>query len=370
LANRVGRQGFRVGTDYPRVAEQLQVSPIDQKVNRNHDQHAEDDRPRHVPPRIANLPAHHLDVTLDEAAGAITLTGAVDETRFLCHALRMTTSLTLHADRHRVSWTDSVKNISDRPATMQMLYHVNFGPPLLGPGAELVAAIEELAPRDAAAVADVPLSDQERSQAQQAWAAKQCIRSAEQLQAHLTAQALSEADAIWQAELPLRISRHCEEHFVHRAEQRFLARKNQLDQVIYSLLRVEDASLARELYLRIAEGEADFSELAATYARGPEKTTRGIVGPVPLLQAHPTLAERLRTSRPGDLQPPLQIEQWWLVLRLESLHPASFDEEMRRRMAHELFEEWVEEEVRRRLAARTSAAPTVTAAATATTHTP
>jgi hypothetical protein len=106
--------------------------------------------------RIANLPAHHLDVTLDEAAGAITLTGAVDETRFLCHALRMTTSLTLHADRHRVSWTDSVKNISDRPATMQMLYHVNFGPPLLGPGAELVAAIEELAPRDAAAVADVP----------------------------------------------------------------------------------------------------------------------------------------------------------------------------------------------------------------------
>ncbi|MFM7208004.1 MAG: aldose 1-epimerase family protein [Planctomycetaceae bacterium] len=106
--------------------------------------------------RIANLPAHHLDVTLDEADGTITLTGAVDETRFLCHSLRMTTSLTLHADRHRVSWTDSVKNISDRSATMQMLYHVNLGPPLLGPGSEVVAAVEELAPRDSAAVADVP----------------------------------------------------------------------------------------------------------------------------------------------------------------------------------------------------------------------
>jgi hypothetical protein len=105
--------------------------------------------------RIANLPAHHLDVTLDEAAGTITLTGAVDETRFLVQALRMTTSLTLHAGRSRVSWTDTVKNLSDRPATMQMLYHVNFGPPLLGPGAELVAAVEELVPRDAAAAADV-----------------------------------------------------------------------------------------------------------------------------------------------------------------------------------------------------------------------
>jgi hypothetical protein len=211
----------------------------------------------------------------------------------------------------------------------------------------------------AAAVAPVPISDQERSQVQQAWAAKNGIRSAEQLQAHLASQALSQADAIWQAELPLRISRHCEEHFVHRAEQRFLARKNQLDQVIYSLLRVEDASLARELYLRIAEGEADFAELAASYACGPEKATRGIVGPVPLLQAHPVLAEKLRTSRPGELQPPLQIEQWWLVLRLESLQPASFDDGMRRRMAHELFEEWVEQEVRGQLAARAgTAAPT------------
>jgi hypothetical protein len=36
-----------------------------------------------------------------------------------------------------------------------MLYHVNFGPPLLGPGAELVVAAEEVAPRDQAAVGDV-----------------------------------------------------------------------------------------------------------------------------------------------------------------------------------------------------------------------
>ena len=106
--------------------------------------------------RIANLPAHHLDVTLDEAAGTITLTGAVDETRFLCHALQMTTSLTVSADRQRVAWSDTVRNLSERPATMQMLYHVNFGPPVLGPGSEFVAAVEEVAPRDAAGTADVP----------------------------------------------------------------------------------------------------------------------------------------------------------------------------------------------------------------------
>jgi hypothetical protein len=105
--------------------------------------------------RIAHLPAHWLEVTLDDTAGTITLKGAVDETRFLSHALLMTTTLTVDANRPRVQWTDAVTNLSDRPATMQMLYHINFGPPLLGAGAELVAAVEELAPCNAAAVSDL-----------------------------------------------------------------------------------------------------------------------------------------------------------------------------------------------------------------------
>jgi parvulin-like peptidyl-prolyl isomerase len=72
------------------------------------------------------------------------------------------------------------------------------------------------------------------------------------------------------------------------------------------------------------------------------------------LQAHPNLAELLRTSRPGQLQAPLRIEQWWLVVRLESLRSASFDAEMRQRMSRELFDEWVEEEVRSLLSSQSA----------------
>jgi hypothetical protein len=106
--------------------------------------------------RIANLPAQDVEVVLDDSAGTISLSGFVDETRFLFHSLRMRTVISLQADRTRLAWTDTVENLSDRPATMQMLYHVNFGPPLLGAGASLVADVEEVAPRDAAAGGDVP----------------------------------------------------------------------------------------------------------------------------------------------------------------------------------------------------------------------
>ena len=71
------------------------------------------------------------------------------------------------------------------------------------------------------------------------------------------------------------------ERFAPKAEARFLERKNELDQVVYSLLRLENSFLARELYLQIESGESNFADLAKRYAEGPERNTNGIVGPVP-----------------------------------------------------------------------------------------
>ena len=119
--------------------------------------------------------------------------------------------------------------------------------------------------------------------------------------------------------------------------------------MVYSLLRVKDGFLARELYLRLDAGEANFSDLAAEFSEGPEKQTSGIVGPVPLTQAHPALAERLRTSPAGQLMQPFQIAEWWLVARLDSYSPASFDEATALQMAGELFDQWVREEAGRRI---------------------
>lgn len=169
------------------------------------------------------------------------------------------------------------------------------------------------------------------------------LESEESLQAFLLNNGLGKDELDWQIALPLRIRAHCNEHFRHKAEAHFLTRKNQLDRVVYSLLRVKDLFLARELYLRIEAGEASFADLAAQYAEGPEKQTNGIVGPVPLTQAHPALAERLRTTRAGVLMEPFQIAEWWLVVRLESYTPASFDDATAERMADELFNQWVRE---------------------------
>ena len=212
------------------------------------------------------------------------------------------------------------------------------------------------------AVVHVSLSAEEQEGALQQFCQQNGIESAEALHDKLQSLNLAEADLRWQLELPLRVRRHSEAEFRHKAEARFLERKESLDQVVYSLLRTKDAGLAREFYLQIAGGEASFSDLAANYAEGPERSTRGIVGPVPLTQAHPALAERLRTTAPGELMEPFSIAEWWLVTRLERFEPARFTDAMAQQMAQELFQEWVQQQVAFKLGHLPPASGTTTSA--------
>lgn len=147
----------------------------------------------------------------------------------------------------------------------------------------------------------------------------------------------------------MRIKRYCEEHFLPKAEARFLERKHLLDQVIYSLVRVRDPFLARELYLQITNGEASFADVATEHGEGPEKTTFGVIGPRQLAQGHPMLVEKLRSAEPGKVMEPFRIDDWWLVARLEELRRADFNPQIANQMASELFDDWINEEVKRKL---------------------
>lgn len=169
------------------------------------------------------------------------------------------------------------------------------------------------------------------------------------VEAFRTKHGFSEEDFNWHVALPLRIKIHCLNQFRHKAEAHFLSRKDQLDRVTYSLLRTKDVGLAQELYLRIDGGEANFGDLASQFSEGQERDTKGIIGPVHITQAHPDVAEILRTAKPGLLLHPVKIAEWWLVIRLESFTPATFDENMAQRLSRELFEKWVKEEVERKM---------------------
>ena len=198
----------------------------------------------------------------------------------------------------------------------------------------------------AEAVAGISLGTEQCEQALASWCKRRGVSPAQEtLEKHCRVHGITQADLHWQAELPVRIVLHAQKHFGHRAEQRFLERKTQLDKVIYSLIRVQDHGLAQELYLQISGGENSFADLAGEHSQGPEKNTRGIVGPSPLTQSHPKISEMLRSGQDGQLFAPTRIDPWSLIIRRESLQPAVFNEQTKIMMTQELFDIWVNEEL-------------------------
>lgn len=99
--------------------------------------------------RIANLPASDVEVEIDESHGRIAIRGTVEENRFHIQRLRLQTEITMTLDSPEISIVDRVINQSDRPANFQLLYHNNFGTPILGPGSQLFAPVKKLVPRNA-----------------------------------------------------------------------------------------------------------------------------------------------------------------------------------------------------------------------------
>lgn len=105
--------------------------------------------------KIANIPAHRVELAIDGDSGEIRLTGVVDEARLFGSKLRLTTTYTTRVGQPGVVIHDRVENLSAEPAELQLLYHVNFGLPLVDVKSKFLAPIRRMAPRDAVAVGNL-----------------------------------------------------------------------------------------------------------------------------------------------------------------------------------------------------------------------
>jgi parvulin-like peptidyl-prolyl isomerase len=142
----------------------------------------------------------------------------------------------------------------------------------------------------------------------------------------------------------LRVEKFKQATWGNKLEQYFLQFKPQLDKVIYSLLRTDNSEIAQELFFRIQDGDTTFADCAKEYSKGQEAQTGGLIGPVPLSQPHPALAQKLGISKPGQVLPPMKLENWYVIVRLEKLIPSQLDDATRTMLLNHLFEQWLGEQ--------------------------
>ncbi len=194
-------------------------------------------------------------------------------------------------------------------------------------------------------IKQVVVTEDDQRSFQQHFLAQQGIRSAEDLSAWLASNGLNEEQASTNILEALQLDRFKSERFGSDVEKIFLESKDQRDRVVYSLLRMTDAAAAAEMYLRLDEGDATFTELSQEHSVGPERETGGLIGPVPMGRLNAQLAEMLRISTPGQIWRPMEIEGFWVIARLDKKIPAQLDKVMEQQIRDECFERWIQQQL-------------------------
>ena len=97
------------------------------------------------------LPASFVSVRYETApVPRLVFRGVVDDVQTFGPQLRLTSEISTEIGKAEFAFDDTITNLSDAPQEMQLLYHTNFGTPLLGAGSEFVAPVKQVAPMNPA----------------------------------------------------------------------------------------------------------------------------------------------------------------------------------------------------------------------------
>lgn len=110
--------------------------------------------------KIGNIPASEVDVYVDPAEPRrVHIRGRVDERMFYGPKLEMWTDISTEAGSHEFRIEDRVKNLGAYDQEFQMIYHANYGPPLLEANAKFAGAYKQVTPFNAHAAKGVNAFD-------------------------------------------------------------------------------------------------------------------------------------------------------------------------------------------------------------------
>ncbi len=97
--------------------------------------------------RVGNIPASEVEVVIDAAAPhRIRIRGRVDERQFYGPKLELWTEISTEPGSNSYRIEDAIHNYSAYEQEFEMIYHANYGPPLLEKGARFVGAVKQITP--------------------------------------------------------------------------------------------------------------------------------------------------------------------------------------------------------------------------------
>jgi hypothetical protein len=106
--------------------------------------------------KVANIPASEVEVVIErEPRPRIRIRGRVDERAFYGPKLELWTEVSTEPGSTTFRIEDALTNRGAYEQEFQIIYHANYGPPLLGAGSRFTGAVRRVTPFNAHAAKDV-----------------------------------------------------------------------------------------------------------------------------------------------------------------------------------------------------------------------
>lgn len=164
-----------------------------------------------------------------------------------------------------------------------------------------------------------------------AWLADQMI-SVEDLEAGISARILTQ-----------KLAEHL---FSKEVEKIFVQNKLQFDQIILYQIVVAKPQLAQELFYQIQEGEISFFDAAHLYDIDENRRHLcGCEGKVYRWGLKPDIAVAVFSAQPGEVIRPIQTDRGYHLCMVEKFLPAELTPQRYQEILHNLFNEWLSNEV-------------------------
>lgn len=171
------------------------------------------------------------------------------------------------------------------------------------------------------------------------------LKNDKSLEKHRISNILSIENLFYKITLFLKVQKYCDINYSKFINKRFYDQKENIDSVTYSLIRVKEYGLSKELYYRIKDDNDDFNQIAKDYSIGVEKETSGLIGPLSLDKVHPHVKDKLKKSFLKFVHKPFKVNNDWIIIKLEDYFESKLDQKSITKLKSEMLDKDIENEL-------------------------
>ena len=135
----------------------------------------------------------------------------------------------------------------------------------------------------------------------------------------------------------------CMKKFENNLSNYFSIRKKNLDNFYYSIIKVKNKELADEFYLRIKENEASFEEIAYQFPEVIDQKSKIKIGPVSINEVEASIGSLIKVGKKNQIWKPKLFKGIWLIVRLDNILRAEFNQNLKIKLSLELGDKFLEE---------------------------